>query len=263
MAQGAKRFRFRASAMAVHDWNQVPAGIFHDFHHEWISIIRRALNDGLLPPEYSALAEQQAAGFGPDVLTLNAGPVAAEEASPATPDSTTTGVLAQPRTRFTFESDAEFYRRKKSSVVVRHVSGDRIVAMVEIVSPGNKANRQALRAFVDKACELLEHRIHLLIIDLFPPTRRDPSGIHASIWEEISDEAFACPSAQPLTLASYECGLTTKARVEPVAVGDKLPDMLLYLEPGIWVPITLEATYLTAWQAVPRRWKAALETPRT
>src|SRR5437870_8100967 len=100
MAQGAKRFRFRASAMAVHDWNRVPAGIFHDFHHEWISIIRRALNDGLLPPEYYALAEQQAAGFGPDVLTLNAGPTGAEEASPA---GASTGLLAQPRTRFTFE----------------------------------------------------------------------------------------------------------------------------------------------------------------
>src|SRR5437868_4836360 len=196
--------------MAVHDWNRVPAGIFHDFHHEWISIIRRALNDGLLPPEYYALAEQQTAGFGPDALTLNAGPVAAEEASPATPDST------------------EFYRRKKSSVVVRHVSGDRIVAMVEIVSPGNKASRQALRAFVDKACELLEHRIHLLIVDLFPPTRRDPNGIHAAIWEEVNDEAFACLSAQPLILASYECGMTTKARVEPVAVGDRLPVLPRY-----------------------------------
>ena len=85
--------------MAVHDWNRVPAGIFHDFHHEWISIIRRALNDGLLSPEYYALAEQQAAGFGPDALTLNAGPVAAEEASPATPAKsetrTVTGVSSR------------------------------------------------------------------------------------------------------------------------------------------------------------------------
>src|ERR1700719_1175086 len=146
-------------AMPIHDWTRVPAGIFHDFHHEWISTIRRALNDGLLPPEYYALAEQQAAGFGPDVLTLNAGPVGAEETAGAA-----TGVLTQPRTRFTFESDAEFYRRKKSSVVVRHVSGDRIVAMVEIVSPGNKSSRHAFRAFVDKACELLEARVHLLIV---------------------------------------------------------------------------------------------------
>ena len=56
--------------MPIHDWTRVDAGIFHDFHHEWISTIRRALNDGLLPSEYYALAEQQAAGFGPDVLTL-------------------------------------------------------------------------------------------------------------------------------------------------------------------------------------------------
>src|SRR5713101_5455820 len=134
--------------MPVHDWTRVEAGIFHDFHHEWISTIRRTLNDSLLPPEYYALAEQQAAGFGPDVLTLNAGPGGTEEA--AAPAGPSTGVPAQPRTRFTFESDAEFYRRKKSSVVVRHVSGDRIVAMVEIVSPGNKAGRKAFRSFVDK-----------------------------------------------------------------------------------------------------------------
>src|SRR5437899_4579537 len=165
--------------MPVHDWTRVEAGIFHHFHNRWLTAITDALNDGLLPPEYYALAEQQAAGFGPDVLTLNTGPAGAEEASPA---GTSTGVLAQPRTRFTFESDAEFYRRKKSSVVVRHVSGDRIVAMVEIVSPGNKVSRHALRAFVDKACELLEHRIHLSLVDPFPPGPRDPNSLHTAIW---------------------------------------------------------------------------------
>ena len=54
--------------MPMHDWTRVEAGIYHDFHHEWISEIKRALNRGLLPEDYYALAEQQAAGFGPDVL---------------------------------------------------------------------------------------------------------------------------------------------------------------------------------------------------
>ena len=44
-----------------------------------------------------------------------------------------------------------FYRRKQKSITVRDVSGDRIVAMVEIVSPGNMAARNPLRAFVAKA----------------------------------------------------------------------------------------------------------------
>ena len=58
--------------MAVHDWTRVDAGIFHAFHHDWITEISRALNRGLLPADYYALPEQIAGEFGPDVLTLNA-----------------------------------------------------------------------------------------------------------------------------------------------------------------------------------------------
>ncbi len=50
--------------MPTHDWTKVEAGIFHDFHHAWIEEIKRALNGGLLPVVYYALAEQHAAGFG-------------------------------------------------------------------------------------------------------------------------------------------------------------------------------------------------------
>jgi hypothetical protein len=56
--------------MPMHDWTSVEAGIYHDFHHEWISEIKRGLNRGLLPSDCYALAEQVSAGFGPDVLTL-------------------------------------------------------------------------------------------------------------------------------------------------------------------------------------------------
>lgn len=56
--------------MPMHDWTRVEAGIFHAFHHGWIQEIARILNQGLLPSDYYALPEQQAAGFGPDVLTL-------------------------------------------------------------------------------------------------------------------------------------------------------------------------------------------------
>jgi hypothetical protein len=56
--------------MPIPDWSRVEAGIFHDFHHAWIEEIKRALNGGPLPGDYYALAEQHAAGFGPDLLTL-------------------------------------------------------------------------------------------------------------------------------------------------------------------------------------------------
>ena len=66
--------------MPIHDWTKVGAGIFHDFHQTWIIEIKRALNAGLLPAGYYALAEQIAGGLGPDVLALEAagGPVGPE-----------------------------------------------------------------------------------------------------------------------------------------------------------------------------------------
>jgi hypothetical protein len=133
--------------------------------------------------------------------------------------------------------------------------------MVEIVSPGNKSNNQAFRAFVEKACELLEHRIHLLLLDPFPPGKRDPQGIHAAIWEQVEDAPFRLPPDKPLTLVAYESDLTTQAYIETVAVGEALPAMPLFLEPEVYVDVPLEATYTAAWEAVPIRWRRVIETP--
>jgi hypothetical protein len=227
-------------------------------HHGWIEEIARALNRGLLPPEYYALPEQHAAGFGPDVLALEAARQDdAAVPSPASPASG--GLLVAPRLQPIAETDMAFYRRKQKSVTVRHVSGDRIVAMVEIVSPGNKAARHPLRAFVAKAAELLDRQIHLLILDLLPRGRRDPEGIHGAIWQEIAGQDYTAPADKPLTLAAYEGGLTVRAYVVPAAVGDVLPDMPLFLEPQQAVHVPLEATYLAAFKEIPLRWRRVLE----
>jgi hypothetical protein len=83
--------------------------------------------------------------------------------------------------------------------------------------------------------------------------------MHASIWEEISGEECEIPPPKPLTVTAYESGLTVRAYVEFVSVGDELPDMPLFLEPGAQVPVPLEATYRAAFAEVPRRWRRVLE----
>jgi hypothetical protein len=245
----------------VHDWTRVDAGIFHHFHHGWIEEIARALNRGILPADYYALAEQHAAGYGPDVLTLQEDRDAdADGGGGAVPVSKGIGVsLAAPKLQPTAETDRAFYRRKQSSIAVRHVSGDDLVAMVEVVSPGNKASRNSLRAFAEKAANLLENQIHLLILDLFPPGRRDPQGIHAAIWEEFAGQEYVAPADKLLTLVAYESGLTVRAYVVHLAVGDVLTDMPLFLEPQKAVDVPLEATYQAAFAEVPRRWRRVLE----
>jgi len=243
----------------MHDWTRVEASIFHAFHHGWIEEIARALNRGLLPHAYYALPEQVAVGFGPDVLTLQDEPPIDDNATLSNGNGTATALRTRPRTRFVAEIDAEFYRRKKKAVAVRHVTGDRLVAIVEIVSPGNKAAQKPFQAFIDKAYDLLERRIHLLIADPFPPTPRDPNGIHGAIWEQMQGESFRLPPDKPLTLVAYECDLLTRAFIEPVAVGDPLPDMPLFLEPDGCVMVPLEATYRDAFAVMPERWRKVLQ----
>ena len=61
-------------------------------------------------------------------------------------------------------------------------------------------------------------------------------------------------------MASYEAGPEKYAYVEPVAVGDALPEMALFLAPGLHVPVPLESTYQATWDASPEGLRTAVET---
>jgi hypothetical protein len=247
--------------MPIHDWTRVSDGTFHAFHVSWVSELQESLNSGLLPPDYYAQAEQIVGPLGPDVLTVQTGGSAADDAlGNATGSSGGIAVASvPPRSRLTASATMDDYVLKRRTVVIRHSSDDRIIALPEIVSPGNKSSRHALCSFVEKAIESLYRGFHLLIVDLFPPTPRDPQGIHGAIWVEISSDRFELPPSEPLTLAAYSAGPTKRAWVEPTAVGRALIDMPLFLEPEIYVNVPLEATYQAAYRGVPRRWKQVLE----
>ena len=134
--------------------------------------------------------------------------------------------------------------------------------MVEIVSRGNKASTNELRSFVEKTSRLIAQGVHLLVIDLFPPSKRDPQGIHKSIWDQFVEEDFVLPDNERLTLAAYDAGPPPIAYVEPIAVGDVLPDMPIFLKPDFYVPAPLEATYQTTWdEFFPAPMKRLLEPP--
>ncbi len=236
--------------MPMHDWTKVDAGIYHDFHHEWISEIKRSLNR-MLSKDYYALAEQHAGGFAPDVLTLHKPDFDADQSG------STTLIRTRPKTSFQ-ESAADFYARKRNSIAVRHVSGDRIVAIIEIVSPGNKDSAIRFSAFVRKAVEMLQAGIHLMMIDPFPPGPRDPRGLHAAIWKRVTQTRSCLPPKKPLALASYACGDELQAFVETLDVGEALKDMPLYLEPNEHLLLPLEPTYQRAWDNVPARWQRVI-----
>ncbi len=247
--------------MPIHDWTRVDTGTFHHFHHSWIEEIARTLNRRLLPRGYYATAEQITGNMGPDVLTLNLpvhGSLSAEPSSG--------GIAladAPPKVRFRARTEFDIYASKAKAVVIRHRSGHKVIAMVELVSPGNKNGQTEFSAFVQKADQALLAGIHLLIVNLFPPTSRDPQGIHRAIWGEDREGNFALPDDKSLTCVSHIGFPCTEVFLEPVAVGDTLPDMPVFLTPEVYVPLPLEATYQSAWEAVPSVWQEVLAAPPT
>ncbi len=236
----------KGNAMPIHDWKEVDDGVFHDFHHSWIEEIRRALNQGILPSDYYAMAEQHAGGFGPDVLTLQGHRGISNSRGGA-------ALVSPPKPRIAAVTPADYYRRKQAAVVVRHVNGDDVVAVIEIVSRGHKSKRAAVAQFVAKACGLFSGGIHLLVVDLHPPGRLDPGGMHGAIWDEWAGETYVAPPGEPLTVVSYEADIPIRAYIEPVAVGAELTDAPLFLEPHGCVMVPMEVTYRSAFDVMPRR----------
>ncbi len=211
--------------MPVHDWTRVSDDTFHDYHYSWVLEIKRALKRGLLPKGYYIMAEQFGGGLGaPDVTTIA----------------------------------RDSYARLQRTLVIRHTSGDRIVAMIEVLSPGNKSSRHALRSFLDKAVAALDRGIHLLLIDVHPPGPRDPHGIHGALLNEIGTEEYVLGREHPLTAVAYIGGAVVEAFAAHFAVGQPIPEMPLFLTRENYVRIPLEATYMAAWEDVPPQYQEVL-----
>jgi len=242
--------------MPIHDWTKVPAGLFHDFHQTWTIHIKRALNGGILPRSFSALVKQHAGSPIPDVLAI-------EDPEPRDQPRNSNGgaaTLERPKTRYNYRSERETYPGRANRIAVKHHLG-RTVSIIEIVSPGNKDSRVAVRDFISKTLAFLEAGIHVLLIDLFPPTKRDPLGLHGLVWDEIgSDYELKLSGNTNRILASYEAAANKEAFVEVIGVGDDLPNMPLFLPGGLNVMVPLEETYGYSWEDCPERMKEAVIT---
>ncbi|HET6884479.1 MAG TPA: hypothetical protein VFI31_30275 [Pirellulales bacterium] len=207
--------------MPIHDWTRVRAGVFHDFHQEWTICIKRALNGGILPEGYYAMVE------------------------------------APPRVGITETIHSDPYAERSNRVVAFN-GVDENVGVIEIVSPGNKGSRNDFQWLVGQLLRFLHEGIHVLIVDLFPPTARDPQGVHAALWSQLDDCDFQLPPGKLLTTVSYSAGHVKCAYLEPLAVGDSLPAMPLFLEAESYVEVPIEATYQTAFDDVPKPYRDEL-----
>jgi hypothetical protein len=249
--------------MPVHDWTRVDDGIFHAFHVAWLPALQKALNGGLLPTGYYALAEQHVGRSIPDLLTLHASDAGVDmpHDRELPPDTGGTDLMLEPpkvRSRHTINPSLAAKRR---SLAIRHVSGHRLVALLEIVSPANKDRAASVDDFAAKVVSAIDMGIHVLVVDLLPSGKFDPSGMPGVIRQvlEDSDEPTGSPSNEPLSIASYVAGPRVEVFLEFLAVGKPLPIMPLFLRPDRYINIPLEATYQEAYSGLPRFWRDVIE----
>lgn len=248
--------------MPMHDWTKVEAGIYHDFHTSWLVEIRNALNKGLLPDSYYALVEQNLSGtlqIGPDILTLHPD-MEGESHLPRGFSNHSNGGTTTATGPRTAQIDRSHNKNRLKRVAVRHVSNHKIVALIELLSPGNKSSKRDFQHLVIKLASVLDAGLHLAVIDPFPPTPRDPNGIRAAIWKDLRGKpAYILPETKRLTIAAYaNTEETIDAFVRPVAVGDALPELPLFYAVNAFVNLPLEAAYSAAWDSVPKPWQTAI-----
>lgn len=238
--------------MPMHDWTQVKSGTYHNFHYLWIATLSNRLNAGLMPPEFFAMAEQKVSGDEPGVVTLSAKDMEGRPGGSVT--------LAPPRVSVVEKANKVHYARKTNRIAIHHDYGT-IVAVIELVSPGNKDTRHALRSFTRKSAAFIRNGVHVLVVDPFPPGRHDPQGIHRAIWENVTTSEYLQPADRRLTAASYQAGSEPTAYVEPFAVGAAVPDMPLFLVDDFYVNVPLEETYTATWNVLPAQIRVLLEPP--
>ncbi len=151
--------------MPVNNWTSVDAGIFHAFHHEWISAISRALNRGLLSSEFYALPEQYAGGYGPDVLTLQTPSRGIPNRGDSRSRATGTDVLeSPPKTRFHVKSAPAWY--------ATNVGGPSAEAYVDTSAVGDVLNLPVFLTPLEYVSLPLEET-YLAAFDSLPEFWRD------------------------------------------------------------------------------------------
>lgn len=223
--------------MPLHDWTRVEDCEFHALHTQWLARLTDSIND-VLPKGYYALPEQKLTVYSPDVTTYSRFGLAG-------PTSNGLAAVAEPRTerRVTLRAPEVPPGRR---LVVRSTPGKRVVAVLELVSKGNKDRADSVAGLCGKVAEFIRTSANAVVIDILPPGKHDPGGPHPEVCSRLDPDGppgDAPPAGRPFTFASYRAGSETVAFLDYIAVGDALPSLPLFLDDGAFVELPLEDTY--------------------
>jgi Protein of unknown function (DUF4058) len=219
---------------------------WESFHSRWIAAIADELNR-TLPPRYSAEIQiRLGRNVEADVAEVElgfteSGPGGTADGSVAVAAAT----WAPPAVTATMP--AVF---PDSLVVEVRDTADsyRVVAVVELVSPGNKHRPENRRAFSAKSASYLQAGIGLVVVDIVSDAR---FNLHDEFMETLGQESARMATGNALYVAAYRPTRRDESNwidvwAFPLGVGQPLPTVPLALRATATVPLDLEVTYSDA-----------------
>ncbi len=214
---------------------------WRSFHAAWAAAMARLLNQGVLPPGYYAvpLADRDgpveidvAALRDPEALLPASGAVATQTWAPPAPGLSVAVELPS--------SDGV-------EVQVFADDGDpRLAAAIELLSPRNKDRPQARQAFAVKCVGYLQQGSSVVVVDTVTTRRAD---VNAVILSLLGVDASATAASSSLSAVSYRADGREEETQQlllwpaPLALGQPLPTLPLWIAADFSVPLDLEASY--------------------
>jgi len=223
------RDHFRPPISRKHSWE--------GFHGFWPGEMVRSLVRHL-PPGYIAEPRVHLGNlFELDVNTFED-----YESPPQSWTDAPGGVATDPTLAPTLTLEAEFVDEYAYEVrVFDHTRNRELVAAVELVSPANKDRPESRTKFIAKCAALIQQRVCVSIVDVV--TVKD-FNLYVELLELIDrkDASFDPPPAMyAVTIRSRKPLLETWAF--PLAIGQPLPTLPLWLTETRSVPLELEQSY--------------------
>jgi hypothetical protein len=213
------------------------------FHSAWANTLIRYLVLRLPPRYYAEPQIHLGVQVEADVATFES--EAAGSLEGGTDNGIATAVSAPPQPPRTFHVD--FPAQDLFEVLIHDEEREsRLVAAIELVSPGNKDRPESRRAFAIKCASYLQQGVSLVVIDMVTDRRSD-------LYEQLLELLLPAntdrgPDEMHLHAAAYRTA--REANVwrmdvwpERLTVGTLLPTLPLWLASNFSVLLDLEATY--------------------
>ena len=236
--------------MPLHDHFRKPASRlpWRSLHSGWLGHLAERVNSHL-PDGYLALDSVSIdGGLEVDVgIEEEDDPVSPilDETGGGTAVATTRAVYVPPvatgTTHYTFPDAIELR--------ITSEPAGRLVAAVELVSPGNKDRGAKRDMFLAKCLDYLAGGVCVVIVDVVTERR---ANLHNELIEQLGGaDALTLPEEAYLYAVTYRPIVRKKkfqidVWVNPLTVGAELPTMPLRVVAGLFVPVELEVAYVAA-----------------